>query len=152
MRRAIPADTYVALVLLLAGAAVLDNLLGADLTGPYASPATLPMAATVVLIALSLVLLVGSLRRARPPEEAPIGKAALGRVLALFVATALFIAAMPYLGYVVAGIVFMLAAGLIFGNRNPFSLGLVAVVAPLALFFFFEKVMLVFLPPSRLFG
>lgn len=152
MRRTISADTYVALVLLLACAAVLNNLLSADLSGPYASPATLPVAATVALIVLSVFLLAGSLMRAAPPSEPGLSLAAKLRVVALFATTALFIAAMAQLGYVIASIAFMIAAGLIFGNRNPISLLAAAVVAPIALFYFFEKVMLVFLPASRLFG
>ena len=131
---------------------MLDNLLRADLTGPYASPATLPMAATVVLIGLSALLLAGSLRRARPPSEPPMTRGSLLRVVGLFAAIALFVAAMPHLGYVPAAIVFMVVAGLIFGGRNPLTLVAMAVAAPLALFYFFEKVMLVFLPPSPLFG
>lgn len=153
MKRALPADFYVALVLIAAGGVVLNDLARAGLTGPYATPATLPMASAAALVGLSVVLLLGALRRRVAAEGGglPTGAAAL-RVLGLLGATALFIFTMPLLGYLAASGLFMLLAGLLFGNRNPLSLVLTAVIAPVALYFFFEKVMLVFLPAPTVLG
>ena len=52
MKRALPADFYVALVLIAASATVLNNLLGAGFAGPYGTPGTLPTASAAVLLAL----------------------------------------------------------------------------------------------------
>ena len=61
-----------------------------------------------------------------------------------------YIAALPWLGYLVASGAFLIGAGLLYGNRRWWVLIGSAVVLPGLLLLFFEKVMIVLLPAARL--
>ncbi len=142
-----------ALVLLVACGFLLSDLLATEGSGAYVKTTTLPTALVLVLIILSLVLLGGSLLR--PAEQGPpVGqvRAGLLRVVAMLGWTAGFIAALPWFGYLMSSMVFLIGANLLYGNRKPIGMILVAVAVPLGLLLFFEKFMIVLLPSSRLIG
>ncbi len=153
----IPADAWVALVLLVASGFFLNNLLATEGSGAFVKTTTLPTALVLVLIVLSLILLGGSLLRpaeratadAKPATEARVG---LLRVAAMLAWTIAFIAALPWLGYLAASAIFLIGANLLYGNRRPLNIGVISIVVPLALLLFFEKFMIVLLPSSRLIG
>ena len=69
MRR-VPADAWVALVLLVACGVFLNDLLATEGAGAFVKTTTLPTALVVVVGLLSLILLGGSLLRpaAAPPD------------------------------------------------------------------------------------
>lgn len=156
MRR-VPADGWVALVLLVACGFFLDDLLATEATGAFVKTTTLPTALVFVLGFLSLILLGGSLLRPVGPrlelESARDDRlSGLGRVFAMVVWTAMFVAALPWLGYLLASIIFLVGANLLYGNRKPLPIIVIAIVVPVLLLLFFEKFMIVLLPSSRLFG
>lgn len=155
MRR-VPADAWVALALLVACGFFLQDLLATEGTGAFVKTTTLPTALVVVLAILSLILLGGSfLRPAAPSSNGLAGaelRIGLARVGAMIAWTAIFIAALPWLGYLVSSALFLAGANVLYGNRRPVSIVAVAVILPVALLLFFEKFMIVLLPSSRLFG
>ena len=156
MRR-VPADAWVALVLLVACGFFLDDLLATEGTGAFVKTTTLPTALVIVLAILSLILLGGSLLRrpAARPADALAGaelRSGLIRVGAMIAWTAAFIFALPWFGYVVSSAVFLVGTNVLYGNRRPVLVIAIAVIVPLALLLFFEKFMIVLLPSSRLFG
>lgn len=150
--RALPADGYVALALIVMGGLVLHELWTSDMTGPYATPATLPMFVVTVLLILSFLLLASALIRPACQAAAGVDFAGLARVAALGIGTAAYIHVIPMLGYLLSSGLFVLGAGLIFGNRKPLSLLATAILTPVLLKLFFEKVMLIFLPSSSWIG
>jgi hypothetical protein len=155
MRR-VPADAWVALVLLVACGFFLKDLLATEGTGAFVKTTTLPTALVFVLAFLSLVLLGGSLLRpAAPSLNVSTGaemRADLLRVGAMITWTVAFIAALPLLGYLVSSVIFLIGANFLYGNRRLLSIVSVAVIVPVALLLFFEKFMIVLLPTSRILG
>ncbi|MHA1565351.1 MAG: tripartite tricarboxylate transporter TctB family protein, partial [Alphaproteobacteria bacterium] len=142
----IPADAWVALVLLVASGFFLNNLLATEGSGAFVKTTTLPTALVLVLIVLSLILLGGSLLRpaerdAADTKPATEARAGLLRVAAMLAWTVVFIAALPWLGYLAASVIFLIGANLLYGNRRPLNIGVIAIVVPLALLLFFEKFM-----------
>ncbi|MCZ6509422.1 MAG: tripartite tricarboxylate transporter TctB family protein [Alphaproteobacteria bacterium] len=155
MRR-VPADAWVALVLLVACGFFLNDLLATEGTGAYVKTTTLPTALVVVLALLALILLGGSLLRpAARPADALAGaelRTGLIRVGTMIAWTTAFIFALPWFGYLASSAVFLVGANVLYGNRRPVSVIAIAVIVPVALLLFFEKFMIVLLPSSRLFG
>ncbi|MDH3739755.1 MAG: tripartite tricarboxylate transporter TctB family protein [Alphaproteobacteria bacterium] len=155
MRR-VPADAWIALVLLVACGFFLNDLLATEGTGAYVQTTTLPSALVVVLALLSLILLGGSLLRPAAPASnvSPDAKSPTGllRVGAMVAWTAAFIFALPWFGYLASSAAFLIGANILYGNRRPVSVVAIAVVVPVVLLLFFEKFMIVLLPSSRLFG
>lgn len=156
MMRRVPADAWIALVLLVACGFFLENLLATEASGAYVKTTTLPIALVVVLALLSLILLGGSLLRPAAPSTNGLTsaelKAGLGRVATMIVWIAVFVAVLPWFGYLFSSALFLVGASLLYGNRRPLSIVATAVILPVALLLFFEKFMIVLLPSSRLFG
>ena len=155
MRR-LRADVWIALVLIAVCGFMLNDLLGTEGSGAYVKTTTLPTALVIVLMLLSVVMLGGALFRPAEIRSEPGSQAFSGagllRVTGMVVWVAAFIAAMPWLGYLFASVIFLVGANLLYGNRNPYSIIAIAVIVPVALLLFFEKFMIVLLPSSRLFG
>ena len=155
MRR-VPADAWIALVLLVTCGIFLDDLLATEGTGAFVKTTTLPTALVVFLALLSLILLGGSLLRPAAPSSNGLSsaelRAGLWRVAAMIVWIALFVAALPWFGYLASSALFLVGAGLLYGNRRPLSIIATAAILPVALLLFFEKFMIVLLPSARLFG
>lgn len=155
MRR-MRADAWIAVVLLLACGFLLQDLLATEGSGAFVKTTTLPTALVVVIALLSVILLGSSLRAAGQPSSGPdkpsASAAGLLRVAAMVVWTAAFVAALPWLGYLLASGLFLVGANLLYGNRNPIPIVAISVAVPTCLYLFFEKFMIVLLPSSRLFG
>jgi hypothetical protein len=147
MRR-VPADAWIALVLLVACGLFLNDLL--------ATEGTVPTALVAALALLSVILLGGSLLRpAAPSSDGRTSaelRAGLGRVAAMIAWIAAFVFALPWFGYLISSALFLVGASFLYGNRRPLSIVATAVILPVALLLFFEKFMIVLLPSSRLFG
>lgn len=151
----------IALVLLGAGGFVLNDLLRTEGSGAYVKTTTLPIALVITLMLLAAVLLAQSLLRHQPVDNpATVGTAgtatvdilALARVAGLLGWIILYVAALPWFGYLASSIVFLAGANLIYGNRNPVSVVAISVIVPVCLLLFFERFMIVLLPSARLFG
>ncbi|TNF19023.1 MAG: tripartite tricarboxylate transporter TctB family protein [Rhodobacteraceae bacterium] len=149
------ADGWAALVLLGLCAVFLSNLLRSEATGAYVTSATLPIAVVMVMAGLSALLLAGSVLRMRraPPAGARRPGATRGlnwRVPALVAWLIAYVAALPWVGYLLASGGFLIGAGLLYGNRRWGVLLVSALVLPGLLLVFFEKVMIVLLPSASL--
>nr|WP_306265510.1 tripartite tricarboxylate transporter TctB family protein [Pararhizobium sp. IMCC3301] len=158
-RRQLDPDAWAALVLLGLCAVFLTNLLSSDATGAYVTSTTMPIAVVVVMAGLAVLLLGGSVLRmvrTAPQQEAAsttLAAPAPGldwRVPMMVAWLVVYIAALPWLGYLVASGAFLIGAGLLYGNRRWWVLIGSAVVLPGLLLLFFEKVMIVLLPAARL--
>jgi len=149
-----PRDAWIALAVAAASAISLWDLWRTPATGAYVKTTTFPMALAGLMLALSLMLLGAALvRRGEPPGEAvAAAPGAAARVAALFGFTALYIAALPWTGYLLSSALYFGALSLLFGNRSAVSILVPMLVVPLALLLFFEKYMVVLLPSARLFG
>jgi hypothetical protein len=148
-------DAWIALVVATASAIALWDLSRTPASGAFVKTTTFPMALAAVMLALALLLLGAALlRRVAAPASAP-GPARRGpavRVAALFGLTMLYIAALPWTGYLLSSALYFGALSLVFGNRRPLSIVAAMIVLPLALMLFFERYMIVLLPSARLFG
>jgi hypothetical protein len=146
-----PRDAWIALAVAAASAVSLWELARTPGTGPFVKTTTFPNAVCTVLLALALVHFAGAwLRRARA-AAAPGAGVAPGRAAGLFGLTVLYIAGLPWLGYLLTSALYFGGASLLFGNRQPASIVIAMIVVPLALMLFFEKYMVVLLPTARLF-
>jgi hypothetical protein len=149
------ADAWIGLVLLLASGIFLADLLGEEASGAFVTTTTLPIALVILLAGLAVVLLVTAILRPRPAEagEPARGQAkGLARVAAMVAWIALYITALPQLGYMAASIAFLIGAALLYGNRRWPVILIVAGLLPLALLLFFERFMIVLLPDGALWG
>ena len=149
------ADAWIGLALLLASGIFLADLLGEEASGAFVTTTTLPIALVILLAGLAAVLLVTAFLRPRPVEtgEPARGRAkGLVRVGAMVAWIALYIAALPQLGYMAASIAFLIGAALLYGNRRWPVILIVAGLLPLALLLFFERFMIVLLPDGALWG
>lgn len=147
------ADGWIALVLLAFSGLVLSDLVGTEASGAFVKTTTLPIALVVVLMGLSALLLAGALLRGAPAGTAGRKRqAGLWRVPAMVVWIALYVALLPWAGYLAASAAFLIGASLLYGNRRWGVILAWSVLLPGALLLFFEKVMIVLLPSSRLLG
>jgi hypothetical protein len=147
-----PRDAWVALAVAAASAVSLWELARTPGTGAFVKATTFPTVVCALLLALSALQFAGAwLRRPRAPRAGRWGGAA-ARAGGLFGLTALYIAALPWTGYLATSALYFGAASLLFGNRRPVSIVVAMIVVPLALLLFFEKYMIVLLPAARLFG
>jgi len=113
-------------------------------------PSFLPWINTVLLAALAGLLLLRSLGPDAGPEresvDARTGLTA-GAFLVLFV---IFIAVLPYAGFLLASVPFFGLMMLLFGERNPLKVALGALGTPLLLFAVFRYGFNVLLPQGTL--
>ncbi|MCR8723170.1 tripartite tricarboxylate transporter TctB family protein [Frigidibacter sp. ROC022] len=153
--RRLDGDGWAALVLLGFCAVFLFDLLNSQATGAYVTSVTMPIAIVVLMASMALVLLVGSVLRTgrtapKPRAESPSGRGLNWRVPAMVLWLVAYTAALPWVGYLLASGVFLVGAGMLYGNRRWTVLLASAVVLPGLLLLFFEKVMIVLLPAARL--
>jgi hypothetical protein len=167
-------DLWPGVVVAAAGLFFLIHLLTAPAVSETfgVGPLTLPTALAALLTGLGTMLALGAVRRRAPasePAPAPspaeeAGQADIAdqaaearrwpgpRVLALLVLGLVYTAALPWLGYYVASVLFTGALAWLLGSRSPIMILLLMFLAPLALLMFFERFMNILLPSSRLFG
>ncbi len=113
-------------------------------------PAFLPWINTVLLAAMAGLLLLRSLGpTSEPVQKQEESRASLpaGAFLVLFV---IFIAALPYTGFLLASMPFFGLMMLLFGERNPLKVALGSVGTPLLLFAVFRYGFNVLLPQGAL--
>jgi len=143
-----PRDAWIALVVAAASAVSLWELARTPASGAFVKATTFPFAVCVAMLALSLLLFAGALRRrARQTGGTPASLRAAG----LCGLTVLYVAALPWTGYFATSALYFGALSVAFGNRRPVSVVIAMVLVPLALLLFFEKYMIVLLPAARLF-
>lgn len=124
------------------------------LQGDSLTPASLPSALAMLVAVLAAILLLQGMRAYRQAAPAENGHASWrGRVyvLAVVATVALYIAALEWLGYLLASAVTAGALALLYGHRRWWQIVLLMLLAPPALLYFFRHTMLVLLPEGRLF-
>jgi Tripartite tricarboxylate transporter TctB family len=158
-RKSLDRDFWAAAVLLGGGlffiAYIYSRESGAAVFG--VSPRTMPFAMAAMITGLALALMIMSVVRGAPPDQAQQVEAEGDtqtrlRVGALFVSSVAYIAAMGWVGYFAASALFVACTALLFGNRRWVVILVMMLLAPLALRLFFEKFMVIPLPEWRLGG
>lgn len=150
----ISSDAVIALGLLALCGVFFAELQATRSSGAFVTTTTFPKVLVGILAGLSALLLLGALRRtatAEAPSD-PVDRSGTLRVFGLVGWIAVYVAALPWAGYFIATAAFMVGASLMFGNRRWGVIASWAVLLPALLLFFFEKVMIVLLPASRLLG
>ncbi len=158
-------DIWVAAVLLGGGLFFLVHLWRAS--GGRWGPAvatTVPTIVMIVFVVLAALLLISALLRHRQearwarstPSTAgaatpPADGARPWRGVALIATVVVYLASLPWIGYLAGTTLLVGGLALLFGNRRPVSIVLMMVLTPLALYLFFERYMVILLPPGRLF-
>lgn len=150
-----PRDAWIALAVAAASAVSFWDLWRTPASGAFVKTTTFPLALAALMLALSLLLLGGAfLRRADRSQAVPDAErgGAVARAAILVALTGLYIAALPWTGYLLSSALYFGALSRLFGNRSPVSIVVAMIAVPLALLLFFEKYMVVLLPSARLFG
>lgn len=127
--------------------------------GP-AEPSMVPAIVIFAIALLSTILLIGSLARLRlvsrsqrpdrprlrPAERVSFrGAGFIGWSIA-------YLAALPWLGYLLATGTYIGGMALLFGNRRPVTILLLMILTPIALLLFFERYMVILLPSGSIFS
>ena len=150
-RRRFSSDVWLALAIAVASlffvAYQLLNPAGTALFG--VSPSTFPLAMSGLILLLSLVMLAQAFAAA-PRSGSAGGDQRSWRVPALVALSVLFVAALPWLGYLVASALFVGATAWLFGAKRPLVVMALMVLTPLLISVFFERAMVIFLPGGRL--
>lgn len=106
-----------------------------------------PFYIAVMLAIASIGNLVGAvLRRTAGGDETFVGKAALGRVLAVLIPSIVYVAMVQYVGIYVASAIFIFFFMMLIGREKLVRALIVSIAVPLVLFFMFEVWFLVPLP------
>lgn len=106
-----------------------------------------PFYIAVMLAIASIGNLVGAvLRRTADGDETFVGKAALGRVLAVLIPSIVYVAMVQYVGIYVASAIFIFFFMMLIGREKLVRTLIVSIAVPLVLFFMFEVWFLVPLP------
>ncbi len=116
-------------------------------------PSFMPWLIAAMTGALSLALLaqgVIGLRQSGASEESAPFAEIDGRAVLLLLAFAVYLAALPYVGFLYGSIVFFAALMVLFGARSPLLIIAAAVVVPLALQFVFRHAFTIILPTGSL--
>ncbi len=146
-------DIVIALLLLGASAVVIadSTRLGfrwIDNQGPASG--YFPFYIAVFMAVASIGNLVSAvLGRTAGGDETFVGRAALGRVLAVFVPAIVYVAMVQYLGIYVASAIFIFFFMMLIGKEKLVRSLAVSIAVPLVLFFMFEVWFLVPLPKGQ---
>jgi hypothetical protein len=140
-------------LLLLAGSAIViydSNRLGFGWRGGEGpAPGYYPFWIAVILGVSSLINLVSAFR-GHGAGETFVTLQPFGRVLAVLIPSIIFVALIGYIGIYVSAALFIFTFMVAVGRENPLKALGVGAVAPLVLFFLFEKWFLVPLPKGPL--
>ncbi|MBX6322201.1 MAG: tripartite tricarboxylate transporter TctB family protein [Rhodospirillaceae bacterium] len=146
------ADIVVALILIAVGVAVIvDSLrlgIGWSESGPQSG--YFPFYIGVLIVLSSLGTIGVTLFGRRRPREVFVEREQLVRVLKVLVPSAIFVAAIGFIGIYVATAIFIAAFMLWLGRFRWYTVAAVSIVVPVALFLLFEIWFLVPLPKGPL--
>jgi hypothetical protein len=147
-----------AVVLLAASLFFLVHLVRAPASDAgFVTTTTVPTALSAVLAVLAALLLFGALVRPAGTSTSVAGarlirpdRAGPWRVVVMVAGTGLYVALMPWLGYVASSALYIAGLAWLYGTRNWFAIAALAAAVPFLLMIFFERYMIVLLPSTRL--
>ena len=108
-----------------------------------------PWIIAVSLLSLAAAMLVRALRRLATEADAGLGLA-LGRGTAAFAAFVVYVAALPWLGFLLATVPFFAVLMALFGERRRWVLAVGALVVPIVMFVLFRHGFQIVLPAGRI--
>ncbi|MEM7462886.1 MAG: tripartite tricarboxylate transporter TctB family protein [Pseudomonadota bacterium] len=111
------------------------------------NPEFFPHVVTALWMLTSIWMLVDSFITPPKPETEKTPQGAYVRVLVTLGAALAYTLALVWLGFVASSAVVIIMLSLFLGARNPFKIGLVAIVVPSAVFLIFTRLLHVSLPP-----
>ncbi len=115
------------------------------------TPAMFPRVAAIALLGLSLIYLIESPRLNEENLLAKLAPPSLRRIGITFLIFILYIYLLDILGFLLATPLCLGILTLYYGNRDWKLLVLVIVLVPLAIFYFFQKILMVALPEGTFF-
>jgi len=123
--------------------------------GDTLTPASLPMAITILIGTLSAILTLNGLVAYRSSEKNQSKKIEMRPLFYMGITAilmAVYVSFIPWMGYIVATAFALFCLSLLFGNRNWKQILAVMVIAPPAIMLFFRYTMLVLLPDGTFFN
>ena len=111
-------------------------------------PRFFPWIVTVSLLVLSAAMLVRAWRRLASESDAGLGVVP-GRAAVAFGAFALYVVALPWIGFLAATVPFFAVLMALFGERRWWVLAAGAVVVPIVVFVLFRHGFQIILPAGR---
>ncbi len=120
----------------------------------FSGPSTFPNVVLTVMCVCSAIVVVQEflkLSRAENTEENALTWKDYGRVIILMAGILVYILVMPTLGFIIPTMLLVALCMALFGEKNVLLLASVSIVAPLAVFFLFKKILAVPLPTGPLF-
>lgn len=118
--------------------------------GPGGYPKFIALGLGVLGLALAIQSLLKRDDKGKPLFT--IAPKAAGRAFVFFILSLAYIQAIPYIGFIIASIVFLLIAIPFFGYRKPITSVLFSVLLVLGLYATFRYLFLVLIPTGSLFG
>ncbi|MFQ6110758.1 MAG: tripartite tricarboxylate transporter TctB family protein [Nitrospinota bacterium] len=115
------------------------------------TPTMFPRVAAIALLGLSLIYLIGSHRLNEENLLARLAPPSLRRIGVTLFVFILYIYLLEILGFLLATPLCLGILTIYYGNRDWKLLILVIVLVPLAIFYFFQKVLMVALPEGIIF-
>ena len=109
-------------------------------------PSFFPWLITAALSALSLALLVQGITRLKHRDSTAAEPYHFKTPVLALASFAIYLTALPYLGFVPAGVIFFAALMWLYGARNPVMIAAGAVLGPLFLFVLFRYGFNIILP------
>lgn len=109
-------------------------------------PSFFPWLITAALSALSIALLVQGFTRLKRADGAVAGQRDLKTPILALASFAIYLAALPYFGFVPASVIFFAALMWLYGARNPLMIAAGAIAGPLILFVLFRYGFNIILP------
>ena len=113
MLKAVRLDTYLSIVLLVAGLLIFIEAKSFPQT-----PGEFPVWISTILIGLSALLLIQSLTNRDDDKKLEINKSALTHIAITTAGIAGYIILLPFLGYVITSFILVLSLSILFGYRS----------------------------------
>lgn len=113
-------------------------------------PSFFPFVIITLVAGLSGALLVKGVAALKSTEQAVITSSSARLPLLMLGAFALFLAILPWAGFLIASVVFFAVLMLLYGSRSPVKIVLWSVALPTALYVIFTEVFQVILPTGPL--
>ena len=141
MLKAVRLDTYLSIVLLVAGLLIFIEAKSFPQT-----PGEFPVWISTILIGLSALLLIQSLTNRDDDKKLEINKSALIHIAITTAGIAGYIILLPFLGYIITSFILVLSLSILFGYRSIKYLAMTPLAAVLLCWAVFSFILNVPLP------